>query len=70
VPVEREGASGSVVEVLDRVLDKGIVIDAQVQVALVGIDLVSVDARVVVASVQTYLHYAEAIRAMPSSRHT
>jgi hypothetical protein len=46
---------------LDRVLDKGIVIDAYVRVSLVGIDLVSVEARIVVASVETYLRYAEAI---------
>jgi hypothetical protein len=46
---------------LDRVLDKGIVIDAYVRVSLVGIDLVSVEARIVVASVETYLKYAEAI---------
>jgi hypothetical protein len=43
------------------VLDKGIVIDAYVRVSLVGIDLVSVEARIVVASVETYLKYAEAI---------
>jgi gas vesicle structural protein len=47
--------------VLDRVLDKGIVIDAYVRVSLVGIDLVSVEARIVVASVETYLRFAEAI---------
>jgi hypothetical protein len=51
----------SLVDVLDRVLDKGIVIDAWVRVSLVGIDLLSVEARVVVASIDTYLRYAEAI---------
>lgn len=49
------------IDVLDRVLDKGIVIDAYVRVSLVGIDLVTVEARVVVASVDTYLRYSEAI---------
>jgi hypothetical protein len=57
------GPSGaiSLVDVLDRVLDKGIVIDAWVRVSLVGIDLLSVEARVVVASIDTYLRYADAI---------
>jgi len=48
----------STAEVLDRVLDKGIIIDAWVRVALVGIDLVTVDAHIVVASIETYSRYA------------
>ena len=59
--VERAPAGTSLIDVLDRVLDKAIVIDAYVRVSLVGIDLVSVEARIVVASVETYLKYAEAI---------
>lgn len=59
--VERAPAGASLIDVLDRVLDKGIVIDAYVRVSLVGIDLVSVEARIVVASVETYLKFAEAI---------
>ena len=59
--VERTAAGSSLIDVLDRVLDKGIVIDAYVRVSLVGIDLVSVEARIVVASVETYLKFAEAI---------
>lgn len=51
----------SLVEVLDRVLDKGIVIDAWVRVSVVGIEILAVEARVVVASVDTYLKYADAI---------
>jgi hypothetical protein len=51
------------------VLDKGIVIDAWVRVSLVGIDLVTVEARVVVASIDTYLKYSEAVGVMsPVSR--
>jgi hypothetical protein len=46
---------------LDRVLDKGIVIDAWVRVSLVGIDLITVEARVVVASIDTYIKYSEAV---------
>jgi hypothetical protein len=53
--------SSSLAEVVDRILDKGIVIDAWAKVSLVGIELLSVEARVVVASVETYLKYAEAI---------
>lgn len=48
-------------EVVDRILDKGIVIDAWVKVSLVGIELITIEARVVVASVETYLKYAEAV---------
>ena len=59
--VERTSAGSSLIDVLDRVLDKGIVIDAYVRVSLVGIDLITVEARVVVASVDTYLKYSEAI---------
>ena len=59
--VERAPAGTSLIDVLDRVLDKGIVIDAYVRVSLVGIDLVTVEARIVVASVDTYLKYSEAI---------
>ena len=53
--------SSSLSEVIDRILDKGIVIDAWAKVSLVGIELLSIEARVVIASVETYLKYAEAI---------
>jgi len=49
----------SLAEVLDRILDKGVVIDAWARISLVGIEILTVEARVVVASVDTYLHYAE-----------
>jgi hypothetical protein len=52
-------ADGSLYQVLDLILDKGLVIDAYVRVSLVGIELLTVDARVVVASVDTYLRFAE-----------
>jgi len=48
-------------DVLDTILDKGLVIDAFVRVAVVGIELVTIDARIVVASVDTYLKFAEAV---------
>ncbi len=59
--VERVSGGSSLIDVLDRILDKGIVIDAWVRISLVGIDLITVEARVVVASIDTYLKYAEAV---------
>ncbi|MFA9432945.1 gas vesicle protein GvpJ [Egicoccus sp. AB-alg2] len=58
--VARRPASGTLAEVIDIILDKGLVIDAYVRVSLVGIELLTIDVRVVVASVDTYLHFAEA----------
>ena len=67
--VERSPSGSSLIDVLDRVLDKGIVIDAWVRVSLVGIDLVTIEARIVVASIDTYLKYSEAVGlTAPSSR--
>jgi hypothetical protein len=59
--VEKTNASSSLVEVIDRILDKGIVVDALVRVSLVGIEILSIEARVVIASVETFLKYAEAV---------
>lgn len=59
--VEKTMASSSLAEVVDRILDKGVVVDAWARVSLVGIELLSIEARVVVAGVDTYLKYAEAI---------
>lgn len=59
--IQKSMDSSSLAEVVDRILDKGIVIDAWVKVSLVGIELLSIEARVVIASVETYLKYAEAI---------
>ena len=59
--VERTHATSSLLDILDRVLDKGIVIDAWLRLSLIGIELVTVEARVVVASITTYLGYSEAL---------
>ncbi len=59
--VERHSGGTSLIDVLDRILDKGIVIDAWVRISLVGIDLITIEARIVVASIDTYLKYAEAV---------
>jgi hypothetical protein len=59
--VQRQPGPGSLAELLNVILDKGIVIDAWARVSLVGIEILTIEARVVVASVETYLRYAEAI---------
>ncbi len=59
--VQTSMASSGLAEVLDRILDKGIVIDAWVRVSLLGLEILTIEARVVIAGVETYLKYAEAI---------
>lgn len=59
--IEKSVASASIAEVVDRILDKGIVIDAFVRVSLVGIELVAIEVRAVVASIESWLKYAEAV---------
>jgi gas vesicle structural protein len=58
--VERP-SPGGLAEVVDLILDKGLVIDAYVRVSLVGIEVLTIDARIVIASVDTYLRFAEAV---------
>lgn len=53
--------SSGLAEVLDRILDKGVVVDVWARVNLVGIEILTVEARVVIACVDTFLHYAEEI---------
>ena len=59
--VQTSMASSGLAEVLDRILDKGVVIDAWVRVSLLGLEILAIEARVVIAGVETYLKYAEAI---------
>lgn len=59
--IEKSLASASIAEVVDRILDKGVVVDAFIRISLVGIELVAIEVRAVVASVETWLKYAEAI---------
>jgi hypothetical protein len=66
--VERVSGCSSLIDVLDRALDKGIVIDARVPVSLIGMDLITVEARMVVVSIDTYLKYADAVGQIPVSR--
>ncbi|MFK4107796.1 gas vesicle structural protein GvpA [Streptomyces sp. NPDC002176] len=58
--VTRGGGGGSLYDVLELILDRGLVIDIFIRVSLVGIEILKIDARVVVASVDTYLRFAEA----------
>lgn len=59
--MEKAMGSSSLAEVIDRILDKGIVVDAWARVSLVGIELLAIEARVVAAGVETFLKYAEAV---------
>ena len=63
--LERRPTGTSTIDIFERVLDKGIVIDAWVLVSVVGIDLIGVQARVTVASFDTYLKYANSLAAAP-----
>src|SRR5881227_1792254 len=62
------GPGNGLVDVLDVILDKGLVIDAYVRVSLVGIELLTIDARIVIASVDTYLRFAEAVNRLDISQ--
>ena len=59
--LERAPSPSGLAEVLDVILDKGLVIDAYVRVSVIGIELLTIDARIVIASVDTYLRFAEAV---------
>jgi hypothetical protein len=59
--LQRAPSPSGLAEVVDLILDKGLVIDAFVRVAVIGIELVTIDARIVIASVDTYLRFAEAV---------
>src|SRR5690349_978809 len=61
-------APSGLADVIDTILDKGLVIDAYVRVSLVGIELLTIDARVVIASVDTYLRFAEAVNRLDISQ--
>jgi hypothetical protein len=64
--IERAGSGSSLCDVLDRVLDKGVVVDAWVRLSIVGIDLITVEARVIISSIDTYIRYAGAVGALPT----
>ncbi len=59
--LQRAPSPSGLADVVDLILDKGLVIDAYVRVAVIGIEVITIDARIVVASVDTYLRFAEAV---------
>ncbi|MFC5712630.1 gas vesicle structural protein GvpA [Thalassorhabdus alkalitolerans] len=59
--IQKSTDTSSLAEVIDRILDKGVVIDLYARISLVGIELITIEARVVIASVDTWLRYAEAV---------
>ncbi len=68
--LQRGPSPSGLAEVLDLILDKGLVIDAYVRVSLVGIEVLTIDARIVIASVDTYLHFAEAVNRLDLASQT
>ena len=59
--LQRAPSPSGLVDVVDLILDKGLVIDAYVRVSVIGIELITIDARIVIASIDTYLRFAEAV---------
>ncbi|MDQ2815186.1 MAG: gas vesicle protein [Actinomycetota bacterium] len=66
--ISRAPRPSSLADVLDLILDKGLVIDAYVRVSALGIEVLTIDARIVIASVDTYLHFAEAVNRLDLSQ--
>lgn len=67
--IQKSVDSSSLAEVVDRILDKGVVIDLWIRVSLVGIELLTIDGRIVIASVKTWLKYAEAVGLLHGHHH-
>lgn len=67
--IQKSVDSSSLAEVIDRILDKGVVIDLWARVSLVGIELLTIDARIVIASVDTWLKYAKAVGLLKHDHH-
>jgi hypothetical protein len=59
--LQRAPSPSGLADVIDLILDKGLVIDAYVRIAVIGIELITIDARIVIASVDTYLRFAEQV---------
>ncbi|MFL5977468.1 MAG: gas vesicle protein GvpJ [Gaiellaceae bacterium] len=59
--LQRAPSPSGLADVVDLILDKGLVIDAYIRIAVIGIELITIDARIVIASVDTYLRFAEAV---------
>ena len=59
--LQRAPSPSGLADVIDLILDKGLVIDAYIRIAVIGIELITIDARIVIASVDTYLRFAEQV---------
>jgi hypothetical protein len=59
--LQRAPSPSGLADVIDLILDKGLVIDAYIRISVIGIELITIDARIVIASVDTYLRFAEAV---------
>ena len=59
--LQRAPSPSGLADVVDLILDKGLVIDAYIRISVIGIELITIDARIVIASVDTYLRFAEAV---------
>jgi gas vesicle structural protein len=66
--LQRAPSPSGLADVLDVILDKGLVIDAYVRVSVIGIEVLTIDARIVIASVDTYLRFAEAVNRLDLSQ--
>jgi gas vesicle structural protein len=66
--LDRPPSGSGLAEIVDIILDKGLVIDAYVRVSLIGIEILTIDARIVIASVDTYLRFAEAVNRLDLAR--
>ena len=65
--LQRAPSPSGLADVVELILDKGLVIDAYVRIAVIGIELITIDARIVIASVDTYLRFAEAVNRLDLS---
>jgi hypothetical protein len=66
--INKSNDCSSLAEVVDRILDKGVVIDVFARISVIGIELITIEARIVIASVDTWLRYAEAVRLLHNER--
>lgn len=67
--IQKSVDSSSLADIIDRILDKGLVIDIYARISLVGIELISIDARIVIASIDKWLYYAEKVGLLDKHHH-
>jgi gas vesicle structural protein len=67
--IQKSVDSSSLADIIDRILDKGLVIDIYARISLVGIELISIDARIVIAGIDKWLYYAEKVGLLHKHHH-